>query len=141
MESHFNKFVGLQACNFIKKRIQYRYFPVNFAKFLRTPFLQNTSSRLLLKFGDFNYPQPFPTDIYLLKVKKRNITKRCEICSMLTINTLERRHWLILVFLLLNFCIGFYFSIDRFQCLHISSLLVCNSDVINSVWRKEDAER
>ena len=24
-------------------------FPVNFAKFLRTPFLQNTSGRLLLK--------------------------------------------------------------------------------------------
>ena len=37
------------ACNFLKKRLWHRYFPVNFAKFLRTPFLQDTSGRLLLK--------------------------------------------------------------------------------------------
>ena len=34
--------------NFIKKETL-RCFPVNFAKFLGTPFLQNTSRRLLLK--------------------------------------------------------------------------------------------
>ena len=32
----------------LKKRILHRCFPVNFAKFLRTPFSQNTSERLLL---------------------------------------------------------------------------------------------
>ena len=32
----------------LKKRLWHRCFPVNFAKFLRTPFLQNTSWRLLL---------------------------------------------------------------------------------------------
>ena len=31
-----------------KKRLQHRCFPVNFAKFLKTPFLQNTSGRLPL---------------------------------------------------------------------------------------------
>ena len=31
--------------------------------------------------------------IYLLKVNNRNIRKRCEICSKLTIKTLERRQW------------------------------------------------
>ena len=31
-----------------KKRLWHRCFPVNFAKFLRAPFLQNTSGRLLL---------------------------------------------------------------------------------------------
>ena len=31
----------------VKKRLWYRCFPVNFAKFLRTSFLQNTSGRLL----------------------------------------------------------------------------------------------
>ena len=36
------------ACNFIKKETLNRCFPVNFAKFLRTTFLQNTSERLLL---------------------------------------------------------------------------------------------
>ena len=29
-------------------RLWHRYFPVNFAKFLRSPFLQSTSGRLLL---------------------------------------------------------------------------------------------
>ena len=32
----------------LKKRLWHRCFPVNFAKFLRLPFLQNTSGRLLL---------------------------------------------------------------------------------------------
>ena len=33
-----------------------------------------------------------PASIYLFKVKNRNSRKRCEICSKLTIKTLERRH-------------------------------------------------
>ena len=44
----FNKVVGLRHATLLKKRLQHRYFPVNFAKFLRTPFLQNTSRRLFL---------------------------------------------------------------------------------------------
>ena len=32
-----------------KKRLQRRCFPVNFVKFLRMPFLQNASGRLLQK--------------------------------------------------------------------------------------------
>ena len=35
-----------EACNFIQKRLWHRCFPVNFAKFLRTPFYYNR---------DFNY--------------------------------------------------------------------------------------
>ena len=31
-------FLISQACNFIKKRLWYRCFPINLAKFLRTPF-------------------------------------------------------------------------------------------------------
>ena len=34
--------------NFAKKRLWHRCFPVNFTKFLKTPFAQNTSGRLLL---------------------------------------------------------------------------------------------
>ena len=34
----------------LKKRLWHRCFPVNFVKFLRTPFLQNTSGWLLLWF-------------------------------------------------------------------------------------------
>ena len=36
----------------LKKGLWHRCFLVNFAKFLRTPFLQNTSGRLLLKLFD-----------------------------------------------------------------------------------------
>ena len=42
---------GLRPATLLKKRLWYRYFPVNFVKFLRTPFLQNTSERLLLNAG------------------------------------------------------------------------------------------
>ena len=35
----------------------HRYFPVNFAKFLRTPFLQNTSGQLLLSLANYNFLQ------------------------------------------------------------------------------------
>ena len=40
-----------QACNFIKKRLWHRCFPVNFVKILRTHLLQNTFGRLLLIFS------------------------------------------------------------------------------------------
>ena len=39
---------GLQARYFIKKRLQHRCFPVNIAKFLRTPILKNICEWLLL---------------------------------------------------------------------------------------------
>ena len=42
-----NKIVGL-AYNFIKKEILAQVVPVNFAKFLKKPFLQSSSGRLLL---------------------------------------------------------------------------------------------
>ena len=45
--------IKLQTCNFIKKRLWPRCFPVSFVKFLRTPFLQNTSGRLLLNSVQF----------------------------------------------------------------------------------------
>ena len=45
-----NKNVGLQSWNFIKKRLQHRFFPVNIAKFLRTPVLENICERLFERF-------------------------------------------------------------------------------------------
>ena len=48
-----------------------------------------------------------PANIYLLKVNNRNTRKRSEICSKLTIKTLERRQWhLFLVFLLMTLSIS-----------------------------------
>ena len=46
---------SLKACNFIKKGLQHRYFPVKFAKFSRAPpILKNIYERLLLIFFNFN---------------------------------------------------------------------------------------
>ena len=53
LESLFNKAASLQACNFIKKRLQCRGFPVKIAKFLRTPILKNICELLLLKKPEF----------------------------------------------------------------------------------------
>ena len=44
----FNRVAGLRAVTSLKKRLWHRCFPISFAKFLKTPFLQNTSRRLLL---------------------------------------------------------------------------------------------
>ena len=50
LKSLFNRVVVLQACNFIKKRLQPKCFLAEiFAKFLRTPILKNIWERLLLK--------------------------------------------------------------------------------------------
>ena len=42
----FNKFAD---CNLLKKSLWHRCFPVNFAKFLRTPILQNSSGGCFCK--------------------------------------------------------------------------------------------
>ena len=44
----FNQAAGLRPAASFAKRLWHRCFPVSFAKFLKTPFLQNTSGRLLL---------------------------------------------------------------------------------------------
>ena len=44
----FKKLAGLRAATSLKKKLRHKCFPVNLAKFLRTPYLQNTSARLLL---------------------------------------------------------------------------------------------
>ena len=46
MEFLFNKF---EVLDFIKRRLQLSCFPLNIAKFLRTPFLKNICERLLLR--------------------------------------------------------------------------------------------
>ena len=39
----FNKVAVLRPATLLKKRLWHRCFPVNFVKFLRSPFLQKTS--------------------------------------------------------------------------------------------------
>ena len=46
-QNSLNKNAGLRPATLFKKRLRHRCFPVNFVKFLRTPFSLNTSWRLL----------------------------------------------------------------------------------------------
>ena len=53
-ESLLNKVAGLRLPTLLKKKLCHRCFPLNFPKFLRTPFLQNTSERLFLRMITLN---------------------------------------------------------------------------------------
>ena len=44
----FNRVAGPEPATLLKKTLWHRCFPVNSAKFLRSPFSQNTSGRLFL---------------------------------------------------------------------------------------------
>ena len=54
LESLFDEVASLQACNFIKKRLQHRFFLVKFAKLLRTPILKSVCKRRLLELDLYN---------------------------------------------------------------------------------------
>ena len=62
----FNKVAGLRSATLLKKGLWRRCFPVNFAKLLRAPFLQNTSGRLLLRI--FSVPWAFANRTLSLKI-------------------------------------------------------------------------
>ena len=46
LESLFNKVAGILACNFIKKRLQHRCFPLIIQKFSRMPILNQRSQKM-----------------------------------------------------------------------------------------------
>ena len=50
LESPFNRLSGCKTCNFLKKRLRHRCFPLNIAKFLRVPILMKICEQLLLLF-------------------------------------------------------------------------------------------
>ena len=53
---YFNKVCGPKA---VKRRLRHKCFPLNLEKFVRTPFLQNTSRWLLLLLAFQKQPQVF----------------------------------------------------------------------------------
>ena len=60
----------------------------------------------------------YTAGIYLIKISNGNTSKRCEICSKLTIKTPERRHWC---------CSGVF--IVNFE--HISHLVLVFLSIVN----------
>ena len=84
------------------------------------------NSRLLGK-GTVNIKHIFlgrlPAGIYMFKVNNRNTRTRCEICSKLTITTLEQLHWRRSGVFIVNF-------------KHISHLgvSIVNCELVNAGW-------
>ena len=63
-------------CNFIKKRLQLRCFPVNIADVLRTTIIQNSSRRLLLEGESENISQ------WWQNVLSRKLSAFCTLCTL-----------------------------------------------------------
>ena len=75
--------VKLKAFNFIKKKLQHKYLPVNFAKFLRTTFLHNAlgDCSCLLELQSFiGKIKYFTQDI---SIKNEQILKNVRLCLQL----------------------------------------------------------
>ena len=70
----FNKVAGLRPTTLLKKRLWHRCFLVNFAKFLRRSFLQNTSGRLLTNIRFWPYSSIITT---ANKLTTRSVDLRC----------------------------------------------------------------
>ena len=70
---------SLGLATLLKGRLCYRCFPGSFAKFLRTPFLENISGRMLL-LRDFNFQTFSIIDFVLPTIKYHNIKCICSEC-------------------------------------------------------------
>ena len=64
----FNIVAELRPATVLNKRFLHNCFPVSFTKFLRTPFLQNTSWRLLLR-------RPYISPIHRIFINNYNPTR------------------------------------------------------------------
>ena len=71
----FNENASLQSCNFIKKRLQHRRFPVNIANSLRTTVLKNICEPLFKRFPAWinNIASNIWSGHFLKKKKKSKI--------------------------------------------------------------------
>ena len=88
LEPNFSKVAGLIFCNFIKKRLRHRCFPVKFAKFLRTTFFTEHLQWLLLRL--LCRPMPCKLNWY---VESPAQVFSCEFCEIFK-NIIEHPWWL-----------------------------------------------
>ena len=87
-----NKVAGLIPATLLKKRLWCRYFSINSAKFLRIPFLQNTSARLLqfLKYLTFRKAFKWKCGVILFAWRKTYYLQYCHFEMHLSLAELLR---------------------------------------------------
>ena len=72
----FNKSAVSQSWNFIKKWLQHRCFPVNIAKFLRTPVVKNICERMFNRFSTWiNNIRNIWNEYFFEKTKQQKVFK------------------------------------------------------------------
>ena len=107
---YINKVKGVRTANLLKKRLWRRCFPVNLAKFLRTPFLEITYRRLLLKHGEHLFSQTYRW--LLLYLSQVNLTAaQMRQCAM----------WMIIMWIK---CTKKFMNFRYFICLILSNTVV-----------------
>ena len=105
LDSLFNKAADLKVCNFIKKRLQHRCFPVTFAKLLWTPFFTEHLRWLLLKLIIFMLQLHI---YYLPKARWHNLVCVCVcvcVCMCFVCRWLSQ-WWLVFVLLEVDATLG-----------------------------------
>ena len=66
----FNKVAGHQACDFIKKRLQHRYFLAKIGRFIRTPILKKICERL-------HFWKVFCENVFQIKTQQNELLMIC----------------------------------------------------------------
>ena len=78
----FNKVAGLRPATLLKGRLWHRCFPMNFVKFLRTPFLQNNS-------GGCFYFLKWPSFFYFERSLSKSVVKN----SLMLVDIFNKTIW------------------------------------------------
>ena len=104
LESLFNKVATEKTCNFIKKTLQQRYFPVDFVKIFKGSVLQNICKRLLIWLPACNFVRKeTPVQIF-----------SCEICEIFK-NAFFTEHHRTTAFFFLFFFVLFEGVFPKFE--------------------------
>ena len=113
----FNKIVGLRLC-----------FPASFLKFLRKPFLQNTSRRLLLCVERILYHRGVFLEQGHWSVGNIHLCCKCTSPQKLhTIQASSAHSFCSIYFCLLRFCVyTLLFKIQRFVAYLFPKVFLCN---------------
>ena len=118
----FNKVAGLRPETLLKKSVWHRYFHVNFAKFLRTRFLQNTSGRLLLSRHGPDKLEAFELLKSVLIYCFRMSSQRCNLNMCSSTVYLVPRFFTIVVKKLLNSSATFFIFREKEFCFELKYL-------------------
>ena len=93
-----NKNTSLQSWNFIKKRLQHRFCPVNIAKLVRAPVLKNICQRLFERFptsaNNITSYMGTKEDIFLKPKQKKPFKIQLDGKNFLFHDALQWRTWL-----------------------------------------------